>query len=77
MSMIISQDYMETYVIKPMARRFADLEKKIDKLLECKCELKESIPGQSEVTFQTIQDSRTISNVPGSKYKPKTIKKSK
>ena len=30
--MIISQSYMETYVIKPMARRFADLEKKIDLL---------------------------------------------
>jgi len=30
MSMIISQDYMETYVIKPMAKRIADLETKID-----------------------------------------------
>jgi len=30
MSMIISQEYMETYVIKPMAKRIADLETKID-----------------------------------------------
>ena len=32
MSMIISQDYMETYVINPMAKRIADLETKIDLL---------------------------------------------
>jgi len=32
MSMIISQEYMETYVIKPMAKRIADLETKIDLL---------------------------------------------
>ena len=30
MSMIISQEFMETYVIKPMAKRIADLETKID-----------------------------------------------
>ena len=30
MSMKISQDYMETYVINPMAKRMADLERKID-----------------------------------------------
>uniref|UniRef100_A0A6M3K0Y0 Uncharacterized protein n=1 Tax=viral metagenome TaxID=1070528 RepID=A0A6M3K0Y0_9ZZZZ len=30
MSMIISQDYMEKYVINPMARKIAELEKKID-----------------------------------------------
>jgi len=30
MGMIISQEYMETYVIKPMAKRIADLETKID-----------------------------------------------
>jgi len=30
MSMIISQEYMETYVIKPMAKRIADLETKVD-----------------------------------------------
>jgi len=30
MSMIVSQEYMETYVINPMAKRIADLEKKID-----------------------------------------------
>ena len=34
MSMIISQEYMETYVIKPMAKRIADLEKKIDLVLD-------------------------------------------
>ena len=33
MSMIISQEYMETYVIKPMAKRIADLETKIDEIL--------------------------------------------
>ena len=33
MSMIISQDYMETYVINPMAKRIADLETKIDEIL--------------------------------------------
>ena len=33
MSMIISQDYMETYVINPMAKRIADLEKKINEIL--------------------------------------------
>lgn len=30
MAMMITQEYMEIYVIKPMARRIADLEKKID-----------------------------------------------
>ena len=43
MSMKITQEYMDDYVINPMARRFADLEKKIDKLLECKCEPKQEI----------------------------------
>ena len=33
MSMIINQEYMETYVINPMAKRIADLEKKIDEIL--------------------------------------------
>jgi len=28
--MIISQEYMETYVIKPMAKRIGELEKKLD-----------------------------------------------
>ena len=28
--MIISQEYMETYVINPIARRLAEIEKKID-----------------------------------------------
>ena len=32
MSMIVSQEYMETYVINPMAKRIADLETKIDLL---------------------------------------------
>ena len=34
MSMKITQEYMEEYVINPMARRFAELEKKIDKILQ-------------------------------------------
>jgi len=32
MSMIVNQEYMETYVINPMAKRIADLETKIDSL---------------------------------------------
>jgi len=32
MSMIISQEYMETYVIKPMARQIAELMKQIKDL---------------------------------------------
>ena len=32
MGMIISQEYMNSEVINPMAKRFADLEKKIDLL---------------------------------------------
>ena len=34
MSMIIDQKFMETFVINPMARRLAEIEKKIDKLLD-------------------------------------------
>ena len=34
MSMIISQDYMETYVINPMARKIAELMKQIEVLDE-------------------------------------------
>ena len=34
--MIISQEYMETNVIKPIARRLAEIEAKIDKLMTCK-----------------------------------------
>ena len=34
MSMKITQEYMDEYVINPMARRFAELEKKIDKILQ-------------------------------------------
>ena len=32
MSMIISQEFMQSEVINPMARRLADIEKKIDLL---------------------------------------------
>ena len=34
MSMIISQEFIQTEVINPMAKRIADLEKKIDKILQ-------------------------------------------
>lgn len=34
MAMKITQDYMEDYVINPMAKRIADLEKKIDMALD-------------------------------------------
>ena len=51
MSMIISQDYMETYVINPMAKWLAEIEKKIDKLLECKCEPKQEI-SDPEIVFK-------------------------
>jgi len=34
MSMKITQEYMDEYVINPMARRLAELEKKIDKILQ-------------------------------------------
>ena len=34
MSMKITQEYMESEVINPMARRLADLEKKIDLALD-------------------------------------------
>ena len=33
MGMIVNQEFMETYVINPMAKRIADLEKKIDEIL--------------------------------------------
>jgi len=33
MAMNITQEYMETYVINPMAKRIAELEKKIDLVL--------------------------------------------
>ena len=33
MGMIVNQDFMETYVINPMAKRIADLETKIDEIL--------------------------------------------
>jgi hypothetical protein len=36
MSMIISQDYMENYVINPLNKRLAEIEAKIDKLLTYK-----------------------------------------
>ena len=41
MSMIIDQKFMETQVINPIARRLAEIEKKIDKLLENNCECAE------------------------------------
>jgi hypothetical protein len=34
MSMIIDQKFMEINVINPMARRLAEIEKKIDKLMD-------------------------------------------
>ena len=34
MSMKITQEYMDSEIINPMARRLAELEKKIDKILQ-------------------------------------------
>jgi hypothetical protein len=34
MTMIIDQKFMETHVINPIARRLAEIEKKIDKLID-------------------------------------------
>ena len=50
MSMIISQDYMETYVINPMAKRIADLETKIDLI-------------KSDIEFLIEQFDKVIKNI--------------
>jgi len=50
MSMIISQEYMETYVIKPMAKRIADLETKIDLL-------------KTDIKFLIEQFDKVIKNI--------------
>ena len=50
MSMIISQDYMETYVNEPMAKRIADIETKIDLL-------------KSDTKFLIEQFDKVIKNI--------------
>lgn len=55
MSMIISQEYMENYVINPLARRLAEIEAKIDKLISILILTDENKP---EETIKSIQISK-------------------
>lgn len=53
--MIISQEYMENYVINPLARRLAEIEAKIDKLISILILTDENKP---EETIKSIQISK-------------------
>lgn len=55
MSMIISQEYMENYVINPLTRRLAEIEAKIDKLISILILTDENKP---EETIKSIQISK-------------------
>ena len=79
MSMIISQEYMETYVIKPMARQIAelmkqikDLDKKLDKALSIYNTLMKA-KNESEITISKPKIDIKLPEQP----KPKIIKKVK
>ena len=50
--MLITQEYMNSEVINPMARRLAEIEKKIDKLLERE---KECVCGEPEIVIKPEQ----------------------
>lgn len=53
--MIISQEFMENYVINPLARRLAEIEAKIDKLISILILTDENKP---EETIKSIQISK-------------------
>jgi len=77
MSMIISQEYMETYVINPMARKIAELMKQIE-ILDEKLDKALSIyntlmkaKNESEITISKPKIDIKLPEQP----KPKIIKK--